>query len=252
MLENGVLEVCVVETEDVTGDHGREEAIELRDALRLYSGGTGGMSSDRRYVLDDMDGRRGDDFTVPERSSPSTLVELFHAGLFFSVAFNSILSSRFADGDESGVKLCVCLWEGVTGVVGCVLPPMKCSIEARCRRARPGSEDGTRLGLDGLSGVIALGGDFDEPTPVNFFANLRKGEIDRDNVLLLCVRPFVGLSTGGVLRKPLLCRDLDVAPDVLDPASLEAALRSSPVSRRRTCSISASVRAIRSLRFRQR
>lgn len=129
---------------------------------------------------------------------------------------------------------------------------MKCSIEARCRRVRPGSEDGTRLGLEGVRGVIALGGDLDEPTPVNLFANLRNGEIDRDNALLLCVRSFGGLSTGGVLRKPFFFRDLDVVPDVLDPASLDAALRSSPVSTRRTCSISASVRAIRSLRVRHR
>lgn len=132
-------------------------------------------------------------------------------------------------------------------------PPMKCSIEARCRRVRPGSEDGTRLGLAGVKGVIALGGDLDEPTRVNLCANLRNGEIERDKALLLCARCFGGLSTGGVLRKPFFFRDLDVVPaDVLDPASLDAALRSSPVSTRRTCSISASVRAIRSLRVRHR
>lgn len=63
------MELCVVDTEDVTGDQGREEDMELRDALRLYIGGTGGMSSDPRYTLDDMDGRRGDDFKVPDSAS---------------------------------------------------------------------------------------------------------------------------------------------------------------------------------------
>lgn len=42
------LEVGAVETDDVTGDHGRDDDIELLDKLRLYgsaSGGTGGISS---------------------------------------------------------------------------------------------------------------------------------------------------------------------------------------------------------------
>jgi len=42
------LDVGAVDTEEVTGDHGRDDDIELLDKLRLYaspSGGTGGMSS---------------------------------------------------------------------------------------------------------------------------------------------------------------------------------------------------------------
>ena len=84
----------------MTGDHGREEAIELRDKLRLYMVGTGGISSEVR-ARPETEGRRGDCFTVP-RSSFSTLVELFHAGRDLSVLFGSPL---LRDGDESGVRL---------------------------------------------------------------------------------------------------------------------------------------------------
>lgn len=44
------------------------------------------------------------------RSSGSTFVELFHAGLLFSN------SSFLEDGEDSGVMLWLCLWEGVVGV----------------------------------------------------------------------------------------------------------------------------------------
>ena len=44
------LDVGAVDTDEVTGDHGRDDDMELLDELRLYeslSGGTGGMSSPR-------------------------------------------------------------------------------------------------------------------------------------------------------------------------------------------------------------
>ena len=98
--ENGV-EDCAVEAEDVTGDHGREEAIELRDRLRLYIVGIGGISSVDVRGRPETEGLRGDCLIVAARSSTSTFVELFHAGRDLSVAFASALR----DGDESGVRL---------------------------------------------------------------------------------------------------------------------------------------------------
>lgn len=184
-----MLEDCAVDTEDVTGDHGRDDAIELRETLRLYvgySGGTGGISSECRYAPV-REGRRGEDLRVADRSSDSTLVELFQAGLLLSVEFTSSRSSFCADGDDSGVRLCECLWEGVTGVGGWL--PMKCSIDARCLSVRTGSEDGIRDGLLVAAGVAGPG---DFACPLNFRASLRNGEIDRDNALLLCVRSFIG------------------------------------------------------------
>ena len=92
----------------MTGDQGLEEAIELRDRLRLYIVGTGGISSDVRGRFE-TEGRRGDCLTVPPRSSFSTLVELFHAGRSLSVVF----ASPLRDGDESGVRLgCTCVSVG--------------------------------------------------------------------------------------------------------------------------------------------
>lgn len=118
-----------METEDVTGDHGREEAIELRDRLRLYIGGTGGISSAELRGRPEMDGRRGDCLMVPPRSSFSTLVELFHAGRDDLIVD---FASGFLDGDESGVTLLLYLWEGRSGVVGVGgWPPLrKWNIEA--------------------------------------------------------------------------------------------------------------------------
>ena len=68
----------------------------------MYKGGTGGISSAEDRGRPDTDGLRGDFLIVPERSSGSTLVELFHAGLDFSVEFASIFLEA---GDDSGVRL---------------------------------------------------------------------------------------------------------------------------------------------------
>lgn len=63
------MEDCAVETEEVTGDHGREDAMELRDRLRLYRVGTGGISSEKECDRPATDGLRDDFLTVPDRSS---------------------------------------------------------------------------------------------------------------------------------------------------------------------------------------
>lgn len=103
-LQNEELERPVddMDTEDVIGDHGREEAIDVREALRRW--GVLGMSSDRRYI-GETDGLRDDDLVVAARSSSSTLVELFHAGLFKVLPPMPELSSLLVDGDDSGVRL---------------------------------------------------------------------------------------------------------------------------------------------------
>lgn len=201
----------------------------------------------------ETDGRRGDDLSVAIRSSSSTFVELFHAGLLllsveFACADASSRSSFLEEGDDSGVRLCVCLCDGVKGVGGWL--PMKLSIDDRCRSVRAGSEDGMRDEvLSATTGVVGAG-DFVER--VSFRASLRNGEMDRDNVFVLGERSFMGVGPmDGDVSKPffVLDFDFDVVPDVLDPASLNA---SPPMYIRCTASISLSVRAIRSLRFRQR
>lgn len=73
----------VVDPEEVSGDQGREEVIDVREILRLYGvprGGTGGTSSGWLLYVPVAEGARrgGVPFTVSERSSGSTFVELFH------------------------------------------------------------------------------------------------------------------------------------------------------------------------------
>jgi len=190
------------------------------------------------------------------RSSCWIFVELFHAGrLLLSVA---MVSSLLVDGEDSGVRLCECLWEGVIGVGGGL--PKKWNIDARCRRVRVGSEDGSRdtalCGFPGVSVAAGFVGDFEGDLfdLAIFRANLRNGEMDRDNAFELGVRSFFDgrLPLGGVTRYPFFDCDVtcEPAPDVLDPASLEAR---SPLTRSlRIASISLSVLAIRSFKLRHR
>lgn len=67
-----------MDTDEETGDHGLDDAIELLETL-LFDGvfmlGTGGTSSSERP---NTEGRR--DLIVCARSSSATRVELFHAG----------------------------------------------------------------------------------------------------------------------------------------------------------------------------
>ena len=111
---------AAVETEDVIGDHGRDDAIELRETLRTYGEepegvaciGVGVTPSERDGPM--TDGRRG-------RSS-LILVEEFHGsfdGVFLPliVVFESG-SSLLDAGDDSGVRECEYLWPSLSGVVG--------------------------------------------------------------------------------------------------------------------------------------
>lgn len=95
-------EDCVVDvTDDVTGDHGREEPMEALDALREYG------ESPVAYGLmaPVIDGLR---CFAAARSSSSTLVEPFHFGRPFSVgSVAGPLESIWAA--VSGVILCDCL-----------------------------------------------------------------------------------------------------------------------------------------------
>ena len=171
----------------------------------------------------------------------STFVELFH-GIFagpFSFcgvcrALTVVMS--LADrslawrlGEDSGVRLCVCLCPGRSGVTG-VVGWLGRSALNRDLRLLIGSEDGTRVLLmfSGVTGVLG-----ERCEPVIFFANLRSGEMDRDMGALL--------RLGGVPRYPF--RD---APDALGPPSLSVP---SPVSILRTASISESVLWMRSRKF---
>ena len=95
----------------MTGDHGLEDPIELRETLLLYIG-TGGTSSEVRNAFE-VEGRRC--LMVGRSSCSVTFVELFHAGRLLSVA---LASNLFDEGELSGVRLCECLWEGVMGVWG--------------------------------------------------------------------------------------------------------------------------------------
>lgn len=97
---------AAVETEEVIGDHGRDDAIELRETLRTYGEepegvawrGVGATPSERDGPM--TDGRR--------RRSWSILVEEFH-GDFDSVFLPLIVtfasgSSLLDAGDDSGVN----------------------------------------------------------------------------------------------------------------------------------------------------
>lgn len=128
-------EDCVVDTEDVTGDHGREEAIEVREKLRLNIPPMEGISP---YVPA-ADGERlgGVPFTVDDRSSESTFVELFQRCLGGAVVAVRDLESSFVPrGDESGVTLTLYLWLGRSGVVGVGVTPERNppNIDVRWRR----------------------------------------------------------------------------------------------------------------------
>ncbi len=90
---------------------------------------------------------------------------------------------------------------------------------------------------------------------MSFLANLRKGDIERDNVpIALVVRPRE-LSEGGVARPCPIDEfigpdDLDVLSDIND--SVSSFVSEYERKRCRTFSISTSVRVMRSRRFFQR
>jgi hypothetical protein len=145
------------------------------------------MSSELLYVPAEEGGRFGGvPFTVNERSSCSTLVELFHRCLLLGRPLTvEFISTLAALGDDSGVRLWLYLWlgrSGVTGVGGWLLRK-EVNKEVRCRRivwvVGTGSEDGVRLSLFTVRGVTGDG----REVPVILRANLRNGEMDRESVL---------------------------------------------------------------------
>ena len=99
---------CAVDAEEVTGDQGREEAIELREALRLYGvlvTELRGERSSRKWYCPAFEGLRCPAGRIVfALASSSTLVELFHFGRFI-LKVKLLLTSVERDGDESGVKL---------------------------------------------------------------------------------------------------------------------------------------------------
>jgi hypothetical protein len=144
------------------------------------------MSSNWPYIPV-ADGARlgGVALTVNERSSCSTFVELFHRSLLLLrrvliVLFKSTLVTR---GDESGVRLMLCLWPGRSGVAGVggsgprivntddLFSRILCEVSV-------GSEDGTGRALFLLTASGVTGGA--RVVPVILRANFRNGEIDLD------------------------------------------------------------------------
>ena len=135
--------------------------------------------------------------------SSSTFVEEFQ-GCFISLGFSVMLFDsgvRF-DGEDSGVKLWVCLCPLSLGNVSRL--PFKTKSEERCFRIvldLVGSEAGKCAADDSLdtgNGAEGVAGDLTVPT--NLLASFLKGDMDLDSVL---ARPFFPLALGGVARKPL-------------------------------------------------
>jgi hypothetical protein len=94
-------EDCVVDTEEVTGDQGREDAIDVREKLRLK---TPPIVDDISLYVPVADGDRlgGVPLIVVLRSS-WTLVELFQIG--FDDPVRALASTLPPCGEESGVTL---------------------------------------------------------------------------------------------------------------------------------------------------
>jgi hypothetical protein len=107
---SGGWEEVFVEAVEVIGDHGLEDAIDVRDTLLLPT-----VEISALYPVDDGGLFGGVPLIVFVLSSTSRRVELFHLDLELGL----IVSSAFGLlGEGSGVRLTVCLWPGDTGVVG--------------------------------------------------------------------------------------------------------------------------------------
>jgi hypothetical protein len=189
-----------VDTEDVTGDHGREDAIEVRDKLRLNTPLIEVVISPYAPAADG-DRLGGVAFTVDVRSSESTFVELFQR-CFIGAEAEAVwvleLYTFVPRGEESGVRLRLYLCAGRSGVVGVGVAPDRNppNIDVRLRRALfcellgGGSDDGVRerlfLLIDNGVTVLAV-------VPVILRANFLKGEIEREIVLPVLLEPLCGV-----------------------------------------------------------
>lgn len=99
-----------VDMDEVTGDHGRDEAfeLELRDRL-LWEGVQGATKGGRSDEMTDLAVGRLDGVGLTVASaSDSTLVEAFQgclADFCLMVTLASSASGRFEAGEDSGVRL---------------------------------------------------------------------------------------------------------------------------------------------------
>lgn len=103
-----------VDIDEVTGDHGRDEAFELELRDRLLWDGVKGTKGGRSEEITDLAVGRldGAGFTVAT-PSVSTLVDAFQgclADFCLMVTLASSASGRFEAGEDSGVRLWLYLW----------------------------------------------------------------------------------------------------------------------------------------------
>lgn len=203
----GALDDWELETEDEMGDHGREDAMEVRERLRLY-----GKDWSLPYTPAEEGGLLGVPLMVAFLLSFSTFVELFHLALFGRVSEGVLLrdnESPLLPGEFSGARLYVCLWDGRSGVTGVVGWDGRKAWRRELRLLREGSEEGaTRrdpllLMERGVTGSKLFGdpdelfNDPDEVEPAILRANLRSGDIDLVNDFVL--GPFERVLDGGDL-----------------------------------------------------
>lgn len=92
--------------DDVTGDHGREDAIDVLDILLRYCP-LKFKDEDPSYTPTAEGALLGGVLALIVLSS--TFVELFQGCLVFRLEFFTVMSARRFRGDESGVRLWLCL-----------------------------------------------------------------------------------------------------------------------------------------------
>jgi len=90
-----------VETDDVSGDHGREDAIDVRERLLRYCPLE--LTDEVPSYIPTAEGALFDEVLVALIVVASTFVELFQGCLL--LRFFSVRSTRTFLGDESGVRL---------------------------------------------------------------------------------------------------------------------------------------------------
>lgn len=181
---------CVVDIDELMGDHGLDETIDALDKLLLYGVPCIGRSPYCPAAEGDRLG--GVPFIVRDLSSGSTFVELFHTGFRDPLLLPTEVVSSFESvpGEDSGVRLWLYLCTGRSGVEGggLVLFPRTEEKKDDLWFFLPfigGSEEGVRNNLFLLP---TDRGELDERLlPVNLRANIRKG--DTASEILLAALP---------------------------------------------------------------